>query len=105
DARAALAKAVRASSSAAPAAQPEIDHLSSIINSLVDLHIQSGEGSLVYPDYLRSWLFRINSRIESGFVAPTQGMIGVATMYIQQADAGAAKLHAALASARKIAAN
>ncbi|MGH9518287.1 MAG: hypothetical protein ACRD2D_01510, partial [Terriglobales bacterium] len=88
DARNALAKT-------APAAA----RLDQDINSLVDLQIQAYEGSLVYPDLLRSWLWRISNRIDSSFLPPTSGMVQVANEYIQQADAGVARLAADLAAA------
>jgi len=71
------------------------------INGLVDLQIQSYEGSLVYPDLLRSWLWRIANRIGSSFLPPTAGMVGVANDYIQQADAGVKRLDADLAAASR----
>jgi hypothetical protein len=93
DARSALQKV-----GGSPAA---ISKLDADISGLVDLQIQSGEGSLVYPDMLRSWLWRIANRIDSSYFPPTQGMVGVANDYIQQADAGAARLDADVAAARR----
>ncbi|TAN22711.1 MAG: glycosyl hydrolase [Acidobacteria bacterium] len=105
DARAVLQKDVRTSSSGSAAAQPQIARLTTDINDLVNLHIQSGEGSLVFRNHLRSWLFRINSRIDRNYLPLTSGMIGVAHMYIQQADAGAARLQADLTAGKVATAN
>ncbi|HXR98291.1 MAG TPA: hypothetical protein VN709_10670 [Terriglobales bacterium] len=78
----------------------QISKLDADINGLVDLQIQSGEGSLVYPDMLRSWLWRIANRIDSSYLPPTQGMIGVANDYIQQANAGIARLDTDVAASQ-----
>ncbi|MGH9415309.1 MAG: VPS10 domain-containing protein [Terriglobales bacterium] len=94
DARSALQK----TSGAAPAAIARLDQ---DINGLVDLQIQSYEGSLVYPDLLRSWLWRISNRIDSSFLPPTQGMVEVANMYIKQADEGVARLQTDVATANQ----
>ncbi len=105
DARAALQKDVRTSSSGASAAEPQIARLTTDINDLVNLHIQSGEGSLVFRNHLRSWLFRINSRIDRNYLPLTSGMIGVAHMYIEQAGQGAARLQADLTATKVATAN
>lgn len=103
DARSALQKFVLAgNSSAATMANPEITRLSQDIDGLVDLQIQSFEGSLVYPDLLRSWLFRISMRVDMSMAAPTPGMVGVANDYIKQADAGAARLQSDVFAANKL---
>lgn len=102
DTRSALQKFVLASNSPADVAKPEITRLSQDINSLVDLQIQSSEGSLVYPDLLRSWLWRISMRVGMSLTAPTPGMVGVANDYIQQADAGAAQLQSDVLAAKKL---
>lgn len=102
DTRSALQKFVLASNSPAGVAKPEITRLSQDINSLVDLQIQSSEGSLVYPDLLRSWLWRISMRVGMSLTAPTPGMVGVANDYIQQADAGAAQLQSDVLAAKKL---
>ena len=65
DARSALQK------SSAAGAKQEIARLSHDIDGLVDLQIQSYEGSLVYPDLLRAWLFRISLRVGMQLAAPT----------------------------------
>ncbi len=105
DARSALQKAVMATSSMAPQAQPAITRLSTDINALVDLKIQSYEGSLVYPDLLRSWMWRISSRISSVFVAPTPGMVQVANLYIENANEGIVRLQADVAAANQVGKN
>ena len=96
DARSALSR------SSAAGAKPAIARLSRDINGLVDLKIQSYEGSLVYRDLLRSWLWRISMRVGMALAAPTPGMIGVADDYIQQADAGVARLQSDVAAANKL---
>ncbi|MGH9487457.1 MAG: WD40/YVTN/BNR-like repeat-containing protein [Terriglobales bacterium] len=102
DARSALQKVVQASTAGSAQAQPQITRLSNDINGLVDLTIQSGEGSLVYPDLLRAWLWRISNRIDSNLAAPTTGMVGVANMYIKQAGAGVARLQTDVAAADQV---
>ena len=86
DARDALAKS--GSNSAAE------QKLTSDIDDLVDLRIQSSEGALVYPGRLRAWLSAISGQVSMALVPPTPAMIEVANGYIQQAGAGVAKLKA-----------
>lgn len=66
------------------------------IKALVDLKIQSGEGALVYPPKLRSWLTSIASSIGSALVEPTAAQRRVAAMYIRQEHEGVAHLRAAI---------
>ncbi|MDE3154573.1 MAG: glycosyl hydrolase [Acidobacteriota bacterium] len=96
DARSALEK------SSAAGAKAEVARLSHDIDGLVDLKIQSYEGSLVYPDMLRSWLFRILLRVGMQLAAPTSGMVGVANDYIQQAHEGVTRLQADVTAANKL---
>ncbi len=99
DARAALEKAGK-NASGSPA-QAALDRLNRDINSLVDLKIQSGEGALVYPPRLRSWLSAIASQVSMALVAPTPAMVQVADGYIQQAGAAVPRLQADVAAANQ----
>jgi hypothetical protein len=81
-------------------AQKALDDLNRDIDSLVDLKIQSGEGALVYPGRLRSWLTSIASQVDLALVAPTPSMTEVAGGYIQDAKAGVSKLKADIAAAK-----
>jgi hypothetical protein len=101
-ARTALGKLAASGGSSSAAAQAAIARLNRDITPLVDLQIQSSEGSLVYPDRLRSWLFRISSRVGSALAAPTPGMIGVANDYINLANQGSARLQADVAAADQL---
>ena len=101
-ARTALRKLAAAGGSSAASAQAAVARLNRDITPLVDLQIQSSEGSLVYPDRLRSWLFRISSRVGSALAAPTPGMVGVANDYINLANAGSARLQSDVAAANQL---
>jgi hypothetical protein len=79
-----------------------LDKLNRDIDNLVDLRIQSGEGALVYPPRLRSWLSAITGQIEMALVPPTPAMVQVANGYISDAAAGVARLQADLAGARAV---
>jgi photosystem II stability/assembly factor-like uncharacterized protein len=92
DTRSALEKAGAAQSASAD--------LTRDIDGLVDLKIQSGEGALVYPPRLRSWLSAIYSQVDEAFVAPTPAMREVATGYLSQAQAGVERLKADIAHAK-----
>jgi photosystem II stability/assembly factor-like uncharacterized protein len=98
DARDALQKTVASDSQA----QPALDRLNHDIDDLVDLQIQSGEGALVYPPRLRSWLSAISGQISMAFVPPTPAMVQVADGYIHDADAGVSRLQADVAAANKV---
>ncbi|MGH9466198.1 MAG: WD40/YVTN/BNR-like repeat-containing protein [Terriglobales bacterium] len=74
--------------------------LSSDIDSLVDLKIQSGEGALVYPGRLRGWLTSIASQVDLALVPPTPAMVEVANGYVQDAANGVALLKSDLAAAK-----
>jgi photosystem II stability/assembly factor-like uncharacterized protein len=98
DARDALQKAVASDSQA----QPALDRLNHDINDLVDLQIQSGEGALVYPPRLRSWLSAIAGQIGMALVPPTPAMVQVADGYIHDADEGVSRLQSDVAAANKM---
>jgi photosystem II stability/assembly factor-like uncharacterized protein len=85
------------------AAGKALDDLNRDIDALVDLKIQSGEGALVYPGRLRSWLTSIASQVGLAFVAPTPAMVDVAGGYLQDAKDGVARLKADIAAAKPIA--
>ncbi len=98
DARDALGK------KSAPGSQapPELDRLNHDIDDLVDLRIQSGEGALVYPPRLRSWLSAISNQIGMALVPPTPAMVQVADGYIHDADAGIDRLQSDVEAADKV---
>jgi hypothetical protein len=102
DARDALGQAVANKKVSARRAQPTLDGLNRDIDDLVDLKIQSGEGALVYPGRLRSWLTSIASQVSMAFVPPTPAMVQVADGYIQDAGAGVARLQSDVAAANKM---
>ena len=104
DARAALEKAKAGAGGNAPGAQAQaaLDRLNRDIDNLVDLKIQSGEGALVYPPRLRSWLSAITSQVSMALVAPTPAMVQVADGYIQQAGAAVPRLQADVAAANQV---
>lgn len=81
---------------------PALDALNRDIDDLVDLKIQSGEGALVYPGLLRSWLTSIATQVDLAFVPPTPSMVQVAGGYLQQEAAGVSRLQADLAAAHKV---
>ncbi|HEU4990066.1 MAG TPA: glycosyl hydrolase [Gemmatimonadaceae bacterium] len=82
--------------------QAALDKLNRDIDDLVDLKIQSGEGALVYPGRLRSWLSAIAGQVEMAYVAPTRSMTQVANGYIKDAGAGVGRLKADIAATRSI---
>ena len=100
DVRDALQKATDKGGSAS-GAQPALDRLNRDIDSLVDLKIQSGEGALVYPGRLRSWLTSIAGQVRMAFVKPTPAMVQVADGYIDDAAAGASRLRSDVAVAHQ----
>jgi photosystem II stability/assembly factor-like uncharacterized protein len=99
DARSALEKAVADKSVSGSQAQPALDRLNRVINDLVDLRIQSGEGALVYPPRLRSWLTSIAGQVSFAFVPPTPAMVQVADGYIRDAGVGVSRLQSAVEAA------
>ena len=102
DARDGLETAVAQGTMSGNQAHTALDNLTRDIDHLVDLKIQSGEGALVYPGRLRSWLTAISTQVELAFVAPTPAMVQVANGYIRDAGSGVARLHADLAAAHKL---
>ncbi|MEJ2216995.1 MAG: glycosyl hydrolase [Gemmatimonadota bacterium] len=101
DARDSLQKAVAKRSVSGDQAKAALDNLNRDIDDLVDLKIQSGEGALVYPGRLRSWLTSIASQVELALVPPTPAMVKVADGYIKDAAAGVSRLQSDVAAARK----
>jgi hypothetical protein len=99
DARDALQKSM-AKEGASAETQKALDALNRDIDDLVDLKIQSGEGALVYPGRLRSWLTSIASQVGLAFVAPTPAMKEVADGYVQDAADGVSRLKADIAAAK-----
>jgi hypothetical protein len=99
DARDALQKAIADGTMTGDQAKKALDDLNRDIDDLVDLKIQSGEGALVYPGRLRSWLTSIATQVGLAFVPPTPAMVQVADGYIQDADAGVSRLKADIAAA------
>ncbi|MGH9541628.1 MAG: hypothetical protein ACRD2H_07070, partial [Terriglobales bacterium] len=73
--------------------------LNDAIGGLVELRIQSSEGGLMFRARLHAWLTNIGQQVDQEFEAPTPAMVQVADLYIQEADAGAALLRAAMARA------
>ncbi len=102
DARSALEKAVANKSVSGNQAQTALDRLNRDIDDLVDLKIQSGEGALVYPGRLRSWLTSIAAQVSLALVPPTPAMVQVADGYIQDAGAGVSRLQSDVAAANKV---
>ena len=102
DARDALEKAVANKSVSGHQAQSALDRLNRDIDDLVDLKIQSGEGALVYPGRLRSWLTSIAGQVSMAFVPPTPAMVQVADGYIDDAGAGVSRLQSDVAAANKV---
>ncbi|HVC21702.1 MAG TPA: hypothetical protein VNE16_16640 [Vicinamibacterales bacterium] len=102
DTRTALRDAVARKTVSAGAAQSALAALSHEIDSLVDLRIQSGEGGLVYPAELRSWLTSIASQVDQVLVPPTAAMKEVAMRYMSEERAGVARLDADIAHAKAV---
>ncbi|HTU34300.1 MAG TPA: hypothetical protein VMF66_10900 [Candidatus Acidoferrum sp.] len=102
EARDVLQKAVDNKSASSDQAQSAIDRLNSDIDNLVDLKIQSGEGALVYPPRLRSWLSAIEGQVSMALVPPTPAMVQVANGYIDDAGAGVSRLQSDVAAANKV---
>ncbi|MDE3154867.1 MAG: glycosyl hydrolase [Acidobacteriota bacterium] len=102
DTRDALDKAVAGKSVTASAAQPALAALNREIDDLVDLKIQSGEGALVYPPRLRSWLSAIDNQVSMAFVAPTPAMVEVANGYLGMEKTGVERLKTDIAHAKAL---
>ncbi len=102
DARSALEKAVAKGTMSGGQVHAALNDLNKDVDDLVDLKIQSGEGALVYPGRLRSWLTSIAAQVDLAFVPPTPAMVQVANGYIHEAGTGVARLQADLAAAHKL---
>ncbi|HEX7326607.1 MAG TPA: hypothetical protein VF292_14855 [Rhodanobacteraceae bacterium] len=96
--RATVEKAIADKRVSGPVAEAAVAGLNRDINNLVNFKIQSGEGALVYPPRLRSWMTSIASQVGFALVAPTPAMQQVAKMYIDQANAASAKLKSDVAN-------
>ncbi|HEX5460187.1 MAG TPA: hypothetical protein VFX20_09465 [Steroidobacteraceae bacterium] len=94
DARGALEKAIADKKASGSLAQKALGGLNRDIADLVELRIQSDEGSLVYAGKLRAWLSWLASEVSSSFLAPTPAMVSAANTYIAQEHEGVARLHA-----------
>jgi hypothetical protein len=94
DARGALQQAVADKKVSARRARKPLASLSHDIDDLIDLRIQSDEGSLVYAGRLRAWLSWLASQVSTSFLPPTPAMLSAANTYIAQEHAGVARLHA-----------
>ena len=99
DARSALEKAVAGKKVSDRQAQKALASLNHDIDQLIDLRIQSDEGSLVYAGQLRAWLSWLASEVSASFLPPTPAMASAANTYIAQEHEGVARLHADAKSA------
>ena len=81
-------------------AKQAVTTLNRDIDQFVNLQIQSGEGGLVYPPRLRSWLSYISNALGEQFVAPTPAMIKVKDMFVGGANAAVKTLDADVANAK-----
>ena len=94
DARAALENAIAAKKVSGSQAQEALGSLNHDIDDLVDLRIQSDEGSLVYAGRLRAWLSWLASTVSASFLPPTPAMVSAASTYVGQEREGVVRLHA-----------
>jgi hypothetical protein len=94
DARAALEKAIADKTVSGSRAHEALAGLSQDIDDLVDLRIQSDEGSLVYAGRLRAWLSWLASEVSASFLPPTPAMLSAAKTYIGQEHEGVVRLRA-----------
>jgi hypothetical protein len=94
DARGALEKAVADKKVSGNRAQKALASLNHDIDGLVDLRIQSDEGSLVYAGMLRSWLSWLTDEVSASLLPPTPAMVSAANTYIAQEHDGVARLGA-----------
>ena len=102
DARSALEKAVAGKKVSDRQAQKALASLNHDIDHLIDLRIQSDEGSLVYAGQLRAWLSWLASEVSASFLPPTPAMVSAASTYITQEHEGVARLHADAKSADQV---
>ena len=88
EARGALEKAISEKKVSGSRAQRALGSLNHDIDGLVDLRIQSDEGSLVYAGKLRSWLSWLASEVSASFLPPTPAMRAAANTYAAQEREG-----------------
>lgn len=100
DARAALKQAISDNRISKHVGQHALASLNQEIDALVDLRIQSDEGSLVYPGKLRAWLSWLTSDVSASLFPPTPAMIAAAKKYIAKEREGVARLRTDVASAK-----
>jgi photosystem II stability/assembly factor-like uncharacterized protein len=72
------------------------------IGNLVQMQIQSSEGSLLHETKLRSFLAYLAADIDNAYAKPTPSEYDVYTELAQEAKAGEQKLEAAIAQAKKL---
>ena len=94
DARSALEKAIADKKVSAGRAQRALTGLNNDIDGLIDLRIQSDEGSLVYAGMLRAWLSWLTDEVSASFYPPTPAMLKAASTYIAQEHEGVVRLRA-----------
>ena len=94
DARSALQKAIADKKVSGSRAQKALAALNHDIDGLVDLRIQSDEGSLVYAGMLRAWLSWLTDEVSASLLPPTPAMEKTANTYIGQERDGVARLSA-----------
>src|SRR6185437_9884942 len=94
DARTALQKAIDDKKVSGSQARKALASLNHDIDDLIDLRIQSDEGSLVYAGRLRAWLSWLANEVSSSFLSPTPAMVSAATTYVAQEHEGVERLHA-----------
>lgn len=100
--RAELEKAVADKKVSSGGARKALAALNTDIEDLVNLKIQSGEGALVYPGKLRSWLTSIAGDISLAFVPPSAAQTEVANMYVSQEKQGVSRLQADISQAQAV---
>jgi photosystem II stability/assembly factor-like uncharacterized protein len=94
DARSALEKAIADRKISDGRAQKALAALNHDIEGLVDLRIQSDEGSLVYAGMLRAWLSWLTDAVSASLLPPTPAMEKTANTYIGQERDGVVRLSA-----------
>jgi len=94
DARSALEKAIADRKISDGRAQKALADLNHDIEGLVDLRIQSDEGSLVYAGMLRAWLSWLTDAVSASLLPPTPAMEKTANTYIGQERDGVVRLSA-----------
>jgi hypothetical protein len=102
DARSALQKAMADKKVSASRAQKALAALNHDIEGLVDLRIQSDEGSLVYAGMLRAWLSWLTDEVSASLLPPTPAMEKTASTYIGQERDGVVRLSADIKRAGEV---